>query len=38
MGAVVVRKVPHEKNKDLNFKQVNASKSVTSMTKRGVDI
>ena len=37
-GAVVISKITREKNKDLNSKQVNASKSVTRMTKRRVDI
>ena len=34
---MVTREVPHEKNMDLKSVQVNASKSVTKMTKRDVN-
>ena len=33
-----MREVPREKNMDLKSKQVNASQSVTRMTKRDVNI
>ena len=35
---MVTTEVPREKNIDLKSMRVNASKSVTRMTKRGVDI
>ena len=35
---MATRKVPHEKNLDFKSIQVNVSKSITRMIKRGVDI
>ena len=33
-----MRRVPREKNKDLKSVQVNVSKSITRMTKKGLDV